>query len=54
MPKSKDKIEQKFKDISEKFNLINKYIESGQEVPEELSRYFISFVLSEDPYKDID
>jgi len=34
--------------------LINSHIESGKEIPKELSENFITFDLTDDPYKDID
>lgn len=49
-----DYLEVGIKKVAEKFATINKYIESGQEIPKELSKNFVSFPLSDDPYKGID
>lgn len=40
--------------VAKKFAEINRYIESGEEVPSELTKNFITFDLSDDPYKDIE
>lgn len=43
-----------FKSISEKFSNIDTYIESGQEIPNELSKSFVSCSLSNDPFSEIE
>jgi len=40
--------------VATKFSEINKYIESGKEIPAELSKNFVSFPLSDDPYSEIE
>jgi hypothetical protein len=39
--------------VYEKFELINGYIERGEEVPKELTKDFITFPLVDDPYSSI-
>ena len=41
------------KAISEKFELINKYIQAGEEIPKELTKNFIHITLSDNPYIEI-
>ena len=43
----------KLKYLFDKFSNINRYIESGEEVPSELSKNFISFDLSDNPYEGL-
>jgi hypothetical protein len=40
-------------DNAHKLNLINKYIEAGEEIPTELSKNFVNCPITEDPYKDL-
>jgi hypothetical protein len=51
---NKIKIEEGLKKISIKFSEINKHIESGQEIPSELIKNFVSFPLTEDPFNSIE
>jgi hypothetical protein len=44
---------QGLKAIADKFSKINAYIESGQPIPQELSKNFVSFPLSDDPYSEL-
>jgi hypothetical protein len=43
-----------FNKLFAKFEKINSFIESGQDIPKELSKNFISFPLSDTPLFDID
>lgn len=47
-------IEAGIKAIAEKFDIINKYIEDGKPIPNEYTKNFVTFPLSDDPYKDIE
>lgn len=39
--------------VAEKFNIINGYIERGEDIPEEYTKNFITFPLVDDPYSSI-
>ena len=38
--------------VGQKFAVINKYIENGMEVPYELTKNFVTFPLSDEPFSD--
>lgn len=38
--------------VGRKFALINKYIENGEEIPSELTKNFVTFPLSDEPFTD--
>jgi hypothetical protein len=40
--------------LSKKFEKINRLIEQGREVPESLSKSFITFPLTDDPYSEVE
>ena len=39
--------------VADRFSKINKFIESGKEIPIKLSENFVTFPLSDNPYKDL-
>jgi hypothetical protein len=39
--------------IGEKFARINKYLQAGEEIPDELTKNFVTVPLSDDPYSAI-
>jgi hypothetical protein len=39
--------------IGEKFAVINKYLQAGEEIPAELTKNFVTFPLSDEPYSAI-
>ncbi len=40
--------------VANKFALINNHIEKGEEISQELTKNFVSFPLSDDPYSEIE
>jgi hypothetical protein len=43
---------QALEDVGQKFATINKYLENGMEVPSELTKNFVTFPLSDEPFND--
>ncbi len=43
-----------FKKQVEKMKLIDSYIEAGKEIPAELSKNFVTFPLTDDPYSKLE
>jgi hypothetical protein len=40
-----------FEELSEKFDQINSFIAAGKEIPKELTKNFVTFPLSDNPFK---
>ncbi len=45
---------QALEEVGRKFDIINSYIQKGEDIPRYLTKDFVHITLSDDPYSDIE